>query len=305
MRILLSEFAFSTGLSGTYLLEGRAMLDTLASSFLRLGHEVCYTSSGPSIKGAEKVNCTAESLESVLRTQALQCDAGLVIAPEEDLARLSAIIEDNTLNLGSCPEAVERCADKLVCTKLLREACVRVPRTLETGTIPENDWVIKPRCGCASEDTYFSRGGNIPQGHIATEFIPGESLSVSLICGKRTLPLTVNKQLVEMDPGRNNSPVEYRGSLSPYETPEKEKLYETAIRAAKVLGCHGYTGVDIIQGEDNYVIDVNPRPTTSLVSISKVMQEEIAGLLLNNVHSQLPESVNINGVYSFTKEELV
>ncbi len=304
MKILLSEFAFSTGLSGTYLLEGRAMLETLASSFLRLGHEVVYTSSGPSITNGERITCNAKTLESVLEDLALKCDAGLVIAPEEELSRLTAIIENNTLNLGSCPEAVERCADKLLCTELLEAASVMVPRTLEAGVIPKRRWIIKPRRGCASEDTYFSRGTEVPGGHIATEFIEGESLSVSLICGKRTLPLTVNKQLVKINPERDNSPVEYRGSLTPHNTPDTKKLYDIAIKATKVLGCHGYTGVDIIRGEDNYVIDVNPRPTTSLVSIARVMQEEIADLLLKNIRLELPASVNIKGEFSFTKEEL-
>jgi len=33
--------------------------------------------------------------------------------------------------------------------------------------------------------------------------------------------------------------------------------------------------VDIVLGDMPYVVDVNPRPTTSIIGISRVMNEEI------------------------------
>ena len=48
----------------------------------------------------------------------------------------------------------------------------------------------------------------------------------------------------------------------------------------EVLGCQGYCGVDMVVADKVYVIEVNPRITTSLVGIAACMKEEIADLLV-------------------------
>jgi tyramine---L-glutamate ligase len=62
--------------------------------------------------------------------------------------------------------------------------------------------------------------------------------------------------------------------------------------------------VDIILGDRPYIVDVNPRPTTSLVGITKIMDKEIAELLLKNGMGETLPEIKITGEYSFTKEEL-
>ncbi|WP_445474758.1 ATP-grasp domain-containing protein [Methanococcoides methylutens] len=307
MKILLSEYAVSTGMGGTYLLEGKAMLHTLASSFSRLGHEVIYTSSGPSIDCGTLVSSREDNINEILEEQAKDCDAALVIAPEELLPEITAIIDDNTLNLG-CPfESVAVCSDKLECTRKLENTSLAVPRTYSVNQeIPKDKrWVVKPRYGCASEDTFVSHDPKLEEGQIATEYIEGEHLSVSLICGKETLPLTVNKQMIDIDPEKDESSVDYCGCTTPYPTDRKQELYETAIEATRILNCNGYTGVDIILGDRPYIIDVNPRPTTSLVAITRIMNREIAELLLANALGEPLPQISITGNYSFTKEELI
>jgi len=274
MKILLSEYAVSTGMSGTYLLEGKAMLSTLASSFSRLGHEVIYTTSDTTIEHGKPVRSSEEDIEATIRKCAKECDAGLVIAPEEILPGLTAIIEDNTLNLGCSPMPLEGC------------------------------WVTKPRYGCASEDTFVCHRPDIKSSHIATEYIKGEHLSVSLICGKEQLPLTVNAQRMEIDPTKDASKIEYCGCTTPYKTDREQELYDVAKKATRALGCNGYIGVDIILGDRPYIVDVNPRPTTSLVGITKIMDKEIAELLLKNGMGETLPEIKITGEYSFTKEEL-
>ena len=51
-------------------------------------------------------------------------------------------------------------------------------------------------------------------------------------------------------------------------------------KAVEVLGCQGYCGVDVVVADKVYVVDVNPRITTSLVGIAACMEEEIAESLL-------------------------
>ncbi|UGV40024.1 ATP-grasp domain-containing protein [Methanococcoides orientis] len=307
MKILLSEYAVSTGMGGTYLLEGKAMLHTLASSFSRLGHEVIYTSSGPTIEYGTSIASSEDNINEILEEQAKDCDAALVIAPEELLAEITAIIDNNTLNLG-CPfESVAICSDKLECTRELETASIPIPGTYSYDQeIPKDKrWVVKPRYGCASEDTFVCYDPKLKEGQVATEYIEGEHLSVSLICGKNTLPLTVNKQMIDIDPEKDGSSVDYCGCMTPYNTDRIQELYETAIKATRILNCNGYTGVDIILGDRPYIIDINPRPTTSLVGITKIMDREIAELLIANALGQTLPEINITGNYSFTKEELI
>ncbi|WP_135606051.1 ATP-grasp domain-containing protein [Methanococcoides sp. NM1] len=307
MKILLSEYAVSTGMGGTYLLEGKAMLHTLASSFSRLGHEVIYTSSGPSIEYGSSVASSEDSINEILEKQAKDGDAALVIAPEELLPGITAIIDDNTLNLGCSFESVTICSDKLECTRKLEAASIAIPGTYSADqAIPKGKrWIVKPRYGCASEDTFVCHDPKLEEGQLATEYIEGEHLSVSLICGKETLPLTVNKQMIDIDPEKDESSVNYCGCTTPYPTDRKQELYETAIEATRILECNGYTGVDIILGDRPYIIDINPRPTTSLVGITKIMDREIAELLIANALGQPLPQINITGNYSFTKEELI
>ena len=304
MKILLAEYAVGTGMGGTFLLEGKAMLRTIANSFTKLGHDVVYLSAGTILANGMPVESNENDFETVLESEAKKCDAGLVIAPDELLFDLSSVIEDATLNLGCTPESAAMCADKVRCTEVLISAGIPAPRIMSQDHAKEGHYVVKPRFGCASEDTRICTDFTQHEGFIATEYIEGEHLSVSLICGDKTLPLTVNKQMIDIHPENDNSNIVYNGNLTPYQTPRQKELYKTAIAATDVLSCRGYVGVDIVLADKPYVVDVNPRPTTSLFSISKVMDQEIADLLLKNRLGELPDSVDINGECIFTKEDL-
>ncbi|MDO9516459.1 MAG: ATP-grasp domain-containing protein [Methanosarcinaceae archaeon] len=304
MKILLAEYAVGTGMGGTFLLEGRAMLQTIAGSFTRLGHEVVYPSAGTTLINGTSALSNEDNFVAVLEREAKKCDAGLVIAPDELLFDLTSVIENNTLNLGCTPESAALCADKVRCTEVLNSAGIPVPQIISQDHAKGGYYVVKPRYGCASEDTRICTHFTQQEGFIATEYIEGEHLSVSLVCGEKSLPLTVNKQMIVIHPENENSEIEYNGNLTPYITARQKELYDTAISATDALSCRGYVGVDIVLADKPYVVDVNPRPTTSLFSISKVMKQEIADLLLKNRLGGLPDSVDISGEYMFTKEDL-
>jgi len=51
--------------------------------------------------------------------------------------------------------------------------------------------------------------------------------------------------------------------------------------------------VDLVLSDKPYIVDVNPRPTTSIIGISRVIDKEIGGLILDAYRDRLPESVNI------------
>jgi predicted ATP-grasp superfamily ATP-dependent carboligase len=51
-------------------------------------------------------------------------------------------------------------------------------------------------------------------------------------------------------------------------------------------------------------VDVNARPTTSIIGIARVMQEEIGGLILQARFGGMAKKVTVEGEYIFEKHEL-
>ncbi len=295
MKIMVAEYAVGAGIPG-FMLEGRAMLGTLVRSFVSCGHDVFYPTSGILIDAGTAVR--TERFEETVAKLSKDCDAGLVIAPDEILGDLTELVEENTENLGCPSGSVRLCADKLECTRVLERGKIPVPRTIGNGEY-KGDHIIKPRFGCSSEGIHKSSAGKVEDGFIATQFIEGEHLSASIITGKTQLLLTVNKQLIEID-----CAVSYKGGIVPYHCDMNHEIVEVAKKTLKTLGCRGYAGVDIVLGDRPYVVDVNPRPTTSIIGISRVMEAEIADLILRSRFGELPASVSVNGSFTFKKEEL-
>ena len=312
MKILIAEFAVGTEVEKSLIPEGAAMLKTLAESFARLGHEVYYPSVNPRDCAGTALKSTADSFLQVIEKQAKECDAGLIIAPDSMLSEFNKLLEENTANLGCSPESVACCADKLRCTERLQKAGIAVP---EISVVPEKGkwYVKKPRFGCGAEETSLVRNFEEKEDFVATEYIKGLSLSVSLIAGEKPLCLTVNRQFIEFEAenkgnsGCENqeSKIKYNGSLTPYLSSRMDELYATAVSVAECLQCNGYVGVDIVLSDLPYVVDVNPRPTASLFGIARVMKEEIGDLILQNRFGTLPGSVHLSGEYRFSKDMLM
>lgn len=280
MKILLAEYSVCTHMDDAIRKEGRAMLDTLKRSFEEAGCKVFI----PEDFGSD--------LERLSRT----CDCGLVIAPDDLLEGYTALIEKNCINLG-CPSGVVKlCSDKLETTKLLIHNGIPAPRIVRE---PGVKCVVKPRRGCAAEGVYISPDPVDREGFISTEYIDGEHLSVSLVTGKTVLPLTLNRQIIHI-----NDRISYDGNEVPYDHPGKNEIFGVAVKAAYMLGCRGLFGIDIVYGDRPYVVDVNPRPTTAVLGVSKVIDHNIADLILMARFGTLPQNIRVKGHYTFTKHDL-
>jgi hypothetical protein len=300
MKVLIAEYAVATGLPGTYQVEGRAMLSILARSFERLGHQVVYPTAGTAIgagRGIVLGGGIDDDFEEFLA--GTNADAGLVIAPDELLPGFLEILEKSTINLGCSSAAARLSADKLACTRRLEEAGVPVVEIADSND--DGPFVLKPRFGCGSERMELV--DTLPENlddRIATKFHEGEALSVSLIAsGDRVLPLTVNKQLVSIEAG-----FEYQGGIVPRRSDREAEILQAAKMATLALDLSGYAGIDLVVGDLPRVVDVNPRPTTSIVGIAKVMREELADLILRARFASLPERVAVEGSCEFRKGEL-
>ncbi len=307
MKILVAEYAVGGGeKSASILREGEAILETLKVSFERTGNEVVYP-------------VTEDDFEVAVDELSKRSDAGIVIAPDEKLCRLTECIESNTVNLGCPSECVKICADKMRTTKILADREIPVPRIvpddeMKKSATQKSIYVKKPRYGCASENVFILNGKETHEGvfsysqdnhdYIITEFIKGEAISSSVVVGSSSvLPLTINKQFVRMRGER----LRYEGGLVPYFVGwdvEKE-IMSTSKKIVTMLHCKGYVGIDFVLGDDGtaYVVDVNPRPTTSIVGIAKVLNYEVADLILRAKFGTLPPegdvSVRIEGSFVF------
>ncbi|HUK39355.1 MAG TPA: ATP-grasp domain-containing protein [Methanomicrobiales archaeon] len=288
MKVLLAEYAsfHDPALAP----EGAAMLGVLAGSFRRIGYEVVTPRPG--------------DLDREIERLAPDCDAGLVIAPDHLLFGYTRLMEEHTRNLGCSSLVTAVCADKLHTEKILGRHGVPVPDGGEPGRR-----VVKPVSGCGSAGVRLS-DERPKEGEFAQRFIEGDHLSASLVgsmnvgeaclyfTGRPPLLLALNRQLIEVEDGAFH----YLGGETPVDHPRSEEIVAVARRAVTVLGCQGYAGVDMVVGDRVYVVDVNPRITTSIVGIAAVMEEEIAGILVDASHGGGPDEVHLRGRVRFTKD---
>lgn len=286
MKVLLAEY---TVLHDPLLAnEGAGMLSVLQASFERCGHEVVVPGTG-------------DFGEEISRLAPL-CDMGLVIAPDQLLSKYTFLLEQATHNLGCGFMTVALCANKVQTGRILRENGVPVPADAGTGRR-----VIKPVKGCGAQGVRLSEG-QPGEGEFSEEFIEGENYSVSLIAnrvigdaclffsGNPPLILAVNKQEIAIGTGGS---FRYLGGETPVRPAREKEIVDVARKTVEVLGCQGYCGVDVVVADKVYVVDVNPRITTSLVGIAACMQEEIAELLIAASKGQGPKEAHLSGSARF------
>ncbi|MDD1681674.1 MAG: ATP-grasp domain-containing protein [Methanoregula sp.] len=289
MKVLLAEY--SAAHDPVLAREGRAMIGVLRGSFERCGYEVVVPDDG---------DFTAE-----IERLAPACDLGLVIAPDHLLSRFTMILEQHTHNLGCGFMTVALCANKVQTQKVLAQNGICVP-----GDAVPGKRVIKPVKGCGAIGVRLS-DGEPGAGEFAERYIEGEHLSVSLVAnriigdacqyftGNPPVVLAVNRQLIRID---SDGSFHYLGGETPVHPPREPEIIATAKKVIEVLGCQGYCGVDMVVADKIYVIEVNPRITTSLVGIAACMKEEIAEILVTASKGKGPASVNLTGTVRFDKD---
>ena len=95
----------------------------------------------------------------------------------------------------------------------------------------------------------------------------------------------------------------YLGGLTPL--PLLEQALAEALKAVKALkpGLKGYVGVDLILAkEEAWVVEVNPRLTTSYLGLRKILKANPASLILNSAQGKLSdELVEHSGFSAYLK----
>ena len=283
MKAFLAEYA-SLAPDQPVAAEGAAMRDVLKGSFEAIGYEVVMPASA--------------DLGTEIRRLAPGCDVGLVIAPDHLLAGFTLALEEACHNVGCGAMNVAVAANKQRSSAILGQHGVPVPEERTGGRR-----VIKPVRGCGALGVRLSEEAP-GEGEFGQAYIEGEHLSVSLVgsrvvgdacefwSGDPPLVLALNRQELEVD---GEGRFHYRGGETPVDHSRRDECLEVARTAVQVLGCQGYVGVDSVLADRPYVVDVNPRVTTSVVGIAAVMEEEIAGILVSASRGEGPKEVHLSG----------
>jgi predicted ATP-grasp superfamily ATP-dependent carboligase len=231
------------------------------------------------------------------------CNAALIVAPETSgiLSKLTKMIAvANIKNLGCHIESVTIASDKYQTYQCLTKAGVA---TIPTYTAPEFDqaklnsnhgFVIKPNDGAGCEATYYFANKPDAQAWLAEQedenliiqpYQTGIPASISAVFRHgQTWLLSCNEQLIEIQSEGNNSVI-LKGcrvnALGQYR-PIFSKLANQVAAALPTL--NGYAGIDVIIDKDEiYVVEINPRITTSYIGLRDSLGYNPAQLILDSV----------------------
>jgi predicted ATP-grasp superfamily ATP-dependent carboligase len=235
--------------------------------------------------------------ESAFRDLARWADWSLVIAPEFDRlleTRCRWVEEEGGRLLGPSSQAVAQTADKLAVAAHLQTRGIRTPSCVPVASAAAFGYpiVCKPRYGAGSRATFLVRDDCALEhtrreagAHelIAQPFVPGLAASVAFLIGPHQLmPLAPAAQHLSND-GR----FRYQGGTVPLAADLASRAIHVARPAVEsVPGLLGYVGLDVVLGEaddgsSDWVIEINPRLTTSYLGLRAFAETNLAATILN------------------------
>ncbi len=291
--VLIHEFVTGGGLSGedlppSWAAEGRAMRLALAEDFSALvGLDVTMTRDArlPHEDGPWRTIAVGPGEEhGVFLRLSAEHDFTLCVAPETNgvLEQRARWIESaGGRSLGSSPEAIALCADKIRTGRHLCSLGIRSPESLVVmprDGLPHDfayPAVLKPIDGAGSMTTFFLESpDDLPAEALSMDramlqtFVPGRPMSASFLIGPGGEPLLIGlaDQHVDRDGGR----FRYRGGrIRPEADVDIGALMATA---RSVPGLIGWIGVDFLRDDVTgaiTILEINPRVTTSYVGFRR------------------------------------
>jgi tyramine---L-glutamate ligase len=276
--------------------QSAAMLCAVADDFLRASIRVLTTLDHRfdlALPGADVLPVgPGDTIEPVIDQLAAEADWALVLAPESDgvlEAWSSKLTAAGARRLGSRPDAITLCADKLAMARTLGEAGVPTlpTRRLDKGVVVDRPLVVKRRRGAAHGDIHICRKPEdlaaLPFGRdwIVQPYHPGKSVSTSFIVhGQKRRRLLACEQCVEQ-----GDHMVYHGGRMPLDDAGSERAFALAHRAIeRIGGLRGFVGVDLILTDDpadDVVVEINARPTMAYVGLARLCTASIARALID------------------------
>ncbi|MFX1468748.1 MAG: ATP-grasp domain-containing protein [Promethearchaeota archaeon] len=259
-----------------------------------------------------------EDYNKIFKKFTKKCDYVFIIAPESSntLYKLTKIVKKyNKIVLSTSITGIKLGSSKIKTFKFFKKNDVCTPKTykipykknlLDLGFIIQkfrelkSPIVIKPEDGVGAESIYyFEKEDHIlncfnnlnskidsKRTYILQEFIKGRDLSISLIgCPKllelHPIILSVNSQNISL----KNFESEYYGGYCPLEdSKDILKRLSFLLKKIQTIKIEGYFGIDFIAKHDLsfYLIEINPRLTTSYIGLRNIININCAELILNS-----------------------
>lgn len=256
----------------------------------------------------EKFNViSVKAMDNVLTVfqQAIKlCDAVWIIAPETNyiLFNLTRCVEIKNKILLSNPSAVIAITSKLVTSYLLTSDRILTPISKRLSdceflrytnlsklrkliVFPQ---IIKPITGAGCENTFLIQDEvefhntikqiEEPQNYLIQPFITGDNLSLSALFNQGTAELIcVNRQHLKI----KNQQLKLMACEVNIEVENKTRFQQLLNKIAKTFpDLFGYVGIDLILADFIYVVEINPRLTSSYAGISQALGINVADLVL-------------------------
>jgi tyramine---L-glutamate ligase len=269
--------------------------------------------------GAKVVSTESAADErALLARYSHEVDWTIIIAPETGglLAdRCRWIKSADGRLLGCAPSLVDLLSDKNRTAEHLAASGIPAPRgqTWRPGELPPEipcPVVVKPCDGAGAQQTFLVESTsrlhelmtNYESPARIEEFVPGVACSVSFLCGPRDrFPLLPTLQRIEF--GRHSHEaktashlrkIDYLGGRVPLPVDLAARATRLSCRAVRTLSEPvGYIGVDLVLGDqDNgsrdFVIEINPRFTTSYVGLRAASRSNLAQAMLGVAEGRRP-----------------
>lgn len=336
MKIFLLEYITAGGfnkhaLPKNLLQEALLMRDALLRDFGTLSDVEVFTTydvrlSKPNIGQALSITSNEDAF-SVWRSLLADCDLALVVAPETDyiLTELTQMLIDNSIpNLGCKLPAVVIASNKFDTYNMLKDAGILTIETFMANVIDtsffkhtQDGFIAKPAVGAGCEKTFYFQNllelkdwladsieqPNKIKNMVVQRYIMGQPASISALFkdGKAWL-LSNNTQKVSMQVSKTKEVnLKYSGSVVNVLPEFTEQFTVLANKIANALpDLNGFAGIDvIISNKEIYVVEINPRITTSYIVLGKSLSINPAALILKlatNENFKLPESMTNHSV---------
>jgi predicted ATP-grasp superfamily ATP-dependent carboligase len=215
-----------------------------------------------------------------------QADYTVLIAPETTgvLADLTRSLEQAGIStLGCSADSIELAGNKAHLAEWLETRGIPTPRSRTVvpaeGLAQDagNPCVLKPIDGAGAIDTFLLTGpDDLPDAArrmpvaLLQPFLPGTPMSASFLIDDASVAwlIGMGQQKVAIREGRFH----YEGGILPVPCREAEPVLERAV--ASVTGLRGFVGVDFLWDASQAkatVLEINPRPTTSYVALSRLL----------------------------------
>jgi predicted ATP-grasp superfamily ATP-dependent carboligase len=290
---------------GSWLTEGQAMLAALTADLAANGvHTVSALRDSriPEINVCQAaVEYTAITSQPALGFEfdrlAKTADWTIVIAPETDWL-LSHWVERarraGGRPLNCSPATISVTTSKANTSMALSRKGIATPQGLSIDSLDDvfDEFpfpaVLKPEQGAGSQGMKLLNSRGELEGWTAErpmrleEWVPGLDASVSFLCGPhQTIALPAMEQILS-----DNGAFVYMGGEGPLVPHLAERAQQLAKRAIDAIGgMLGWVGVDLIlgaaaDGSGDYVIEVNPRLTTSYVGLRRAIPTNLASAMI-------------------------